>query len=85
MTYIAGTIAIDFEDISTIGTAVSLGDDVVSSAIAMPFSFKFFGFTYNETYIRLICDSFCLTKCLLLFVCFCLFILFVCFWRKMLV
>ena len=56
------SISIAFEDISTSGTAVSLIDDEVSSAIAMPFSFKFFGDTYGDIFIRLIGDLFCLKK-----------------------
>ena len=62
MTYITGPIAIDFEDISTSGTAVSLDDDEMSRAIAMPFSFKFFGVTYRNIFIRLIGDLICLEK-----------------------
>jgi len=44
-------IGSDLRDISASGTFVPLSDDVVSSAVAIGFSFNFYGNTYSEVYI----------------------------------
>ncbi|GEM_PF-3140638 len=46
-----GGPAYDFEDISTTGTAVFLGDDEVSGAIPIGFPFNYYGVDYTEVYI----------------------------------
>src|SRR5687768_17436813 len=46
-----GGPTVDFENLAGIGTAVSLSDDQVSSAIAIPFSFSFYGVTYTNVFI----------------------------------
>lgn len=44
-------IGSDLRDISVSGTFVSLSDDAMSAAVAMGFSFDFYGNTYSEVYI----------------------------------
>jgi hypothetical protein len=41
----------DFAPLETAGTAICLGDDVVSSAIPVGFSFPFYGTTYSNVYV----------------------------------
>lgn len=45
--------AIDFHlrDVSSTGTSVSLADDQLSGAIALPFTFTFYGVGYNQLFI----------------------------------
>ncbi len=45
------TIAFDFQDISGTGTALVLGDDEVSAAIPLGFSFDYFGSPYSDVYV----------------------------------
>lgn len=45
------TIAYDFQDISGSGTAILLGDDEVSGAIPLGFSFDYFGSPYSDVYV----------------------------------
>lgn len=40
-----------FGPLNGLGTSVTLGDDVVSPAIAMPFTFTFYGIDYTDIYI----------------------------------
>ena len=42
----------NFEDISGMGTALGLGDDEGSGAIDLPFSFPFYGESYDEAYVN---------------------------------
>ena len=45
------TIPYNFQDISATGTAIPLGDDEVSSAIPMGFTFDYFGSNYSDMYV----------------------------------
>lgn len=49
--YTLSTPTFNFQDISATGTALILGDDVVTGAIPLGFSFSFFGTTYTDVYI----------------------------------
>ncbi|MFN5564780.1 MAG: hypothetical protein ACK5BG_14325, partial [Pseudanabaena sp.] len=49
--YTLSTPTFNFQDISETGTALILGDDVVTGAIPLGFSFSFFGTTYTDVYI----------------------------------
>jgi uncharacterized repeat protein (TIGR01451 family) len=46
-----GGPAYNFEDISETGTAIDLGDDEVSAAIPLGFSFNFYGTDYTDVYV----------------------------------
>lgn len=46
-----GGPAVTFQDISSSGTALGLGDDEVSSALALGFPFSYYGSTYNDVYV----------------------------------
>lgn len=45
------TIGIDYEDISATGTPITLGDDELSAALPIGFSFDFYGTSYSNAYI----------------------------------
>ena len=45
------TIPYNFQDISASGTAISLSDDEVSSAIPLGFTFDYFGTNYSSVYV----------------------------------
>ena len=44
----SSTIALNLRDVSASGTAIALGDDSVSGAIDIGFSFDFYGIAYNQ-------------------------------------
>jgi len=50
-TYTPSSIAVSFTDLTATGTVVSLGDDQVSAAIGLPFTFSFFGTGYSSVYV----------------------------------
>ena len=49
--YSGAIIGFNFRDISASGTPLSLGDDEVSAAIPLGFTFKFYGNDYTEVYV----------------------------------
>jgi hypothetical protein len=49
--YTLSTPTFNFQDISGTGTFISLGDDEVSGAIPLGFSFSFFGTNYTNVYV----------------------------------
>jgi hypothetical protein len=49
--YTGSAIGFDLRDVSSTGTFVPLLDDQVSGAIALPFTFTFYGIGYNQLFI----------------------------------
>jgi hypothetical protein len=49
--YTGAPLAFNFRDISATGTALALGDDAVSPAIGIGFSFSFYGTAYTTAYV----------------------------------
>jgi hypothetical protein len=49
--YESTPIPVDLRNISGSGTLLNLGDDTVSDAIPIGFSFRFYGFVYDDVYV----------------------------------